>query len=62
MRNLVNELTITRKIMSNKDLCHHIIIGLDKRYEFVVVSLTLRLYDIAFEELYLIILSHEARL
>lgn len=62
MRNLVTELVIVRKIMANKDLCHHIITVLDRSYEFVVVSLTSMLHDITFKELYSIFLSYEARL
>lgn len=48
--------------MANEDLCYHIVTGLDRSYEFVVVSLTSMLQDITFKELYSIFLSYEARL
>lgn len=38
MRNLVTELVTARKIVSNEDLCNHIITGLDRSYESVLGS------------------------
>ncbi|KAH9778852.1 hypothetical protein KPL71_007491 [Citrus sinensis] len=62
VRNLANELQMAGKPVSEEDLCSHVLTGLSQSFESVVVNLTSRLHELTFDEMYSVLLNHEARL
>ncbi|KAH9725329.1 retrovirus-related pol polyprotein from transposon RE1 [Citrus sinensis] len=62
VRNLANELQMAGKPVSEEDLCSHVLTGLGQSFESVVVNLTSRLHELTFDEMYSVLLNHEARL
>lgn len=61
VRDLANELQMAGKPVSEEDLCSYVLTGLGQPFKSVVVNLTSRLHELTSDEMYSVLLNHEAR-